>query len=335
MPSQPEQAALQLGAVQVLSDTTMAPLNNPEDVRKHAEVVEAALKQFPEIRPGHRVAAELFRTLNDYASAEKHYRDEAAAKESSADPLASLALLSMQEYEKRKDVSNARRAVEFASEALNRDPGSDIAWFVLGYAEHALKNKKKAVEALDQVSPYSELSVDALNIAGSIYFDDLKDDHAAYQRYARAAQLAPNNIRVQSNYAEFLLASAHDGQAGIAAARSRDHAEAKAYIKAAMSFVVFTVELLSGDYRKALDELDEIDSHVKVAAAEAKAAEEKGEEHEKWGYNGIRRSLERRQTDSNEQSSALLSVLKFADTNGKNGTLDDMRRWLRSRLAKG
>lgn len=103
-----------------------------------------------------------------------------------------------------------------------------------------------------------------------------------------------------------------------------------------MSFVVFSVELFSGDRGKALAELDELDRHVKAAAAEAKAAVAKREDPQKWGYKGIRRALEGRLgAGSTEQHSALLLVLTFVETSGQEGTLDVMRQLLRSQPAKG
>ena len=113
----------------------------------------------------------------------------------------------------------------------------------------------------------------------------------------------------------------------MAAARARGHDEArlegKACIRAALSFVLFSTELFSGNLDKALGELDEIDRHVKSAAAETKAAMEKGQYPQKWEYKGIRRSLERRlETDSTEQRSALMMVLTFVESNGKQGGLD-------------
>lgn len=206
MPGEPERVASQLFALGVLS--------NPLD----AEQVERALKLFPDIGPGHRLVAELYAKQNDFASAEKHYL-EAASKESSAAPIASLAALSFLEYNGRKEVVYARKAAEYARKALDRDPGSDEAWVILGYAEYILKNEKKAVDAFDQVSPSSEFFADALNNASSIYFDDLGDDQTAYQRLRRAVELAPNDLMVLSSYAERLLASGRDGQAKVAATR--------------------------------------------------------------------------------------------------------------------
>ena len=152
-------------------------------------------------------------------------------------------------------------------------------------------------------------------------------------------QLKPDDMNVLSNYAESLLAAGHNDQAKLAAARARGPADAEvqgeAYVRAAMSFVMFSAELLSGNLDKALGELDEIDRHVKSAAAETKAAMEKGQSPQKWEYKGIRRSLERRLgTDSTEQRSALFTVITFIETNGKEGALDDMRRLVKTEPAK-
>ena len=65
-----------------------------------------------------------------------------------------------------------------------------MAWFSLGQAQSRLNNDEGAVEAFDQVSPSSQL---------------------------RAVQLAPNDVSVLSNYAEFLLASGRDQQAMLTA----------------------------------------------------------------------------------------------------------------------
>jgi|SRR5215510_5354874 len=69
-----------------------------------------------------------------------------------------------------------------------------MAWFALGCAQLSLTNHKEAVEAFDQVSPSFRQFVDALNNSGSIYFERLKDDRAAYQRFTRAVLLAPNDV---------------------------------------------------------------------------------------------------------------------------------------------
>lgn len=332
MPSEPERAASQLFAVQTLTNASEAPPQmSPEDVRMLAKDIEGALERFPDIRPGHRVAAELYVRLNDYANAEKHYLMQADAKESSAEPFAELARLSLSEHE--------QSAVMYARNALDRDPGSDMAWYILGFAEYALKNEKKAVEAFDQVSPSFTFFADALNFAAVIYFEDLKNDQAAYQRLTRAVQLAPNDLSVLSNYAEFLLASGRDGQAKLAAVQAREHTDAllpgNLYYRVAMSFVVFTAELLSENFDNALAELDEIHCHVKAAAEEAEEAVAKDEVPQAWEYKGIRRSLERRSgAGPSEQRDALLLVLTFVESNGQKGTLDDMRQWLRSQPSK-
>jgi tetratricopeptide (TPR) repeat protein len=272
-----------------------------------------------------------------------------AAKESSARQVAmtaqtvamaeSNAGLSLVLYDKQKDRTYAKNAADFAKKALELNPRSDNAWFLLGVAELALKKHKEAVLAFDQVSPGSKLFADALNNAAAIDFDYLGDDQASYSRLTRAVQLKPDDMNVLSNYAESLLAAGHNDQAKLAAARARGPADAEvqgeAYVRAAMSFVMFSAELLSGNLDKALGELDEIDRHVKSAAAETKAAMEKGQSPQKWEYKGIRRSLERRLgTDSTEQRSALFTVITFIETNGKEGALDDMRRLVKTEPAK-
>ena len=213
-----------------------------------------------------------------------------AAKESSARQVAmtgttvamaeSNAGLSLVLYDKQKDRTYVQNAADFAKKALELDPHSDNAWFFLGVAEHELKNQRDAVKAFDRVSADSELFLDALNNAASIYFEYLGDDQAAHSRLTRAVQLAPDNLAVISNYAEFLLAAGRDDEAKVAApgrVGTMRRLEGKACIRAALSFVLFSAELFSGNLDKALGELDEIDRHVKSAAAETKAAMEKGQ----------------------------------------------------------
>jgi WD40 repeat protein len=338
MPDQPENMVSQLIGVRVLSldlESTMYRQKSNQDRRKLTQDAELLLNRFPAFGPGYEVLARIHIAQGDYTTAEKYYL-AAAAKGSSAEPLASLAELSFSQYNEQQDINHARSAVMYAKRAIEQDPGSDQAWFYLGHAEHVLKNHNKAVYAFDHVAPYSDFSASALNAAAAIYFEYLGDDQAAYQRLARAAQLAPDDLNVLSNYAEFLLASGRNGQAKLAGGRARAHKEAKrqgeAHVRAAMSFVIFAAELLSGNHDKALAELDEIDKDVNAASAEAEEMGATGKKPQTWEYKGIRRSLK---LASHEQRNVLLMVLKFVETNGKNGTLDDMRRWLRSRLAKG
>jgi WD40 repeat protein/energy-coupling factor transporter ATP-binding protein EcfA2 len=339
MSSEPEDAARQLLTVNVLSEVSKRLRServSSEDARNSTQAAEGVLKLFPGYGPGHQVLAALYERQGDYASAKRHYLDAADTKEKSASPWAELAASAFREYERRRDIAYAKDTVNFARQALARDRGSDLAWFLLGYAEHFLKNEKNAVEALDQVSPDSEFFADAMNIAGSIYFEYLEDDQAAHQRISRAAQVAPDNLNVLENYAESLLASGRDAQAKLAATRARERFDAKPYEKAAMSFVIFAAELLSGDRGGAIAELDQIDRFVRLAAEETKVAIAKREELGKWEYKGTRRSLERRSSaGSTEQRSALLNVLTFVETNGQGGTLSDMGRLLRAKPANG
>lgn len=240
-------------------------------------------------------------------------------------------------YNQQKEAEYAKTAAANARQVLSRDPTSDAAWFYVGIAEHALHNNKKAVEAFDKISPISIFFADALNNAASIYFEDLADDKAAYQRLVRARELAPKNLSVLANYAEILLAVGHNDDAKRVAREVREHAAAQAagsaYLRVAMSFVAFGAELLSGNLIEASSELDEIDRHIKSAAVEAKAAAVlKAEQVQNWRYQGIRRSLERMTDDAvpAEHHNALLTVLTFVDSNGEKGGLEDMRRLLRS-----
>jgi WD40 repeat protein len=319
MPDEPEVMAKRLSAIDVITyawEVLQAGSVSKEQVQILAAALKAILEWFPDLGPGHRVLAELYARQGDIKSAKKHYL-EAASKESSAEPLVRLAEMA----------SDPRQAADYARQALTRDRGSDAAWFMLGLAEHNLENERGAVEAFDQVSPSSDFFADALNNAGAICFEYLGEDQAAYQRLTRAVQLAPNNLSVLSNYAEFLLATGRHEQAKLAAGRAREHAEAKrpdkACIRAAMSFDLFSVEFLSGEHERALAELDAIESDVKEAATQTNEC--------RWEFSGIERSLKRiLLADSSEKLNALLKVLEFVKTNGREGTLDDMRRRLGS-----
>jgi WD40 repeat protein/tetratricopeptide (TPR) repeat protein len=323
VPGEPRGVASRVFAVNVLSNAfaALGREATPTEVRDHTKLVELALKGYPELGPGHRLLGLLYERQNDPDGAEKHYL-EAASKESSAEPLIMLARLTVKRA--------PGKAADYATTALTRDGASDIAWFWLGVAENELKDWRKAAVAFDQVSASSTLSVDALNIAASIYFEYLEDNHTAYQRLTRAVQLAPNDLVVLANYAEILLASGRYDQAKLAAARARDHGEAqsqgRAYMRAAMSFVLFGAELRSGERAAARAQLDQIERHVKAAAAET------GEDA--WIFRGIRRSLDQMTREPNsteEEGKALLKVLEFVESNGKAGTLSDMKRLLPSR----
>jgi len=321
MPGQTLSLASQLFALRVVTEADRglrSRSTSGEVLPKLAAEVEDALKQFPDFGPGHEVLAELYAKQKDFASAEKHYR-AAAAKESSAEPLVSFALSVVED--------DPKQAAKYANEALAQDRASDAAWFILGQAEYGLKNYPEAAEAFDQVSASVPFFADALNDAASIYFDKLNDDRSAYSRFTQAVQLAPNNLRVLSNYAEFLLASRRYDQAKLVAVRASQHVEAQsqqnAYIRPVMSFVLFCAELLSGEREKALAELNNVESEINAAKA-VKA--ESG-----WNFSGIECSLAKTGvTASTEQQRALSKVLKFVESNGQEGTLDDMRQLLSS-----
>jgi len=292
------------------------------------------LARFPAYGPGHHAIAWAYERQGQYGEAKKHY-ELAATKESCADPLNSLAYMATKQYDQKRDARYAREAAANARRALKYDPASDMAWFLLGYAEHRLQNEEEAVKAFDRVSPFASFSADALNVAASIYFEHLNNDHAAYQRLARAMQMAPNDFSILANFAEFLLASGRDGQAKVIATRARSHIKAKPYSKAAMSFVIFTAHFVSGDYTEARAEIDKIEHQVKAAAQDAKAATAKGEQPERWLYAGTRRSLERRLRDyPPRQASAIRSVLAYVESNGQTGTLKDIRQILATDVAK-
>jgi WD40 repeat protein/tetratricopeptide (TPR) repeat protein len=316
VPGEPVSVASRLFALAVLSkayNTLSAGSDNSTDqIQNLTKLAERAVKLYPELGPGHWVLAQLYERQKDFEREEQQYL-EASSTESSGEPLATLAL-SIADRDPGKAVRYARRA-------LAEDASSAVAWKALGFAELQLNRERESALAFDHVPSSSEFFAQALNIAGSIYFEYLKDDATAYQRYTRAVELAPNDLKVVANYAEFLLASGRYDQAKLAAGRAREHADAQgpdmAYLRAAMSFVLFTAELLSGEHRTALAELDEIERQVKAASQSGAGS---------WSYKGIRRSLARLPgTGSPEQRKTLLKVLDFVESNGRKGTISDER----------
>src|SRR5262249_5389702 len=155
---------------------------------------------------------------------------------------------------------------------------------------------------------------------GSIYFEYIEDYQAADERFRRARDREPEKLSYLANYAEFLLAARRDDEAKVAAASALNHDEAQqkgyAEIRLAMSFVMFGAEFCSGNLRNALGELDEIDRHSKVAAAEFKelASEEAKRSYNGWSYKGIRRSLERRLGAGSIREREVRKVLTFVET---------------------
>jgi WD40 repeat protein len=354
MSSEPEDAAAELIAVNELSRTwkLLQPERSPRSERLPGEVVlsdevvrertqgsEWALTLFPAYGPGHRVLAAIYAWQDDYASAKKQYL-QADAKEKSAEPLAELALLAAQEYEMGKGVTYARDAVIYAKRALARDAALDQAWWALALAEHYLGHEEKAAKTFDQVPPSStpsDLFAKAMDRAAAIYFDNLGDDQAAHKRYSLAANFAPLNRVVLSDYAEFLLASGRDSQAKLVAAKARDIPAAEAFQHAegfqqvALSFVIFAADFFSGDHVGALAELDQIDRFARATTEQNKEVIAKGEQPGNWVYKGIRRSLARRSIAcSTARRHALGQVLMFAETNGRRGDLRVMRQLLES-----
>ena len=326
LPYEPEGMASRLHALSVFSEAWHASRpwkTSHTEIENHVRRVEEALKHHPELGPARRVLAELYVSKEDVAGAEQYYLD-AAEMESSAEPLVRLAE-TMIEHDPEK-------AVEYAHKALERDRGSDDAWYVLGTAEIARKNWQAAALAFDQVSPSSSLFREAINNSAGLQFELLGDDQAAYQRLIRAVELAPDNLYILANYAEFLLAFGRSDQAKVAAARVREHPDAQmlghADVRAAMSFVLFGAEFLAGDRKQALVELGKLEHQVKTAAEEAQGSG--------WSYQGIRRALEQSMTVPAEQwrlpeqQNAFLKVLDFVESNGQSGTLDDMRQLLSS-----
>lgn len=240
-------------------------------------------------------------------------------------------------YERTNQINYARKAAEDAREVIKNNPDLGAAWYLLGHAEYRLKNKRTAVEAFRKVPETYEYFSKAMNIAAAIYFEDLEENDNAYSSSNRAIERAPYDLDVLSNYAELLLAQGDNKKAKDTAAQAQKHADAQlpgqAHVRAAMSFVEFVAELLSGNQGKALAKLNEIASQVDASAKESAEARASGERPAMWEYKGIRRSLEKRPGIMPREQ--LLKVLSFMETNGKEGTLDDMRQWLTSRLGKG
>ena len=186
--------------------------------------------------------------------------------ESSAEPLVSLAQ-SMAERDPKK-------AKQYANLALERDSGSDEAWFALGLAENVLKNWPASAFAFDQVSPSSIFFALAANASASLYFEYLGHDQAAYQRFTQAARLAPNDLAIPSTTPSFFSRRVATTRRRLPRPGARaPGCPKKPGIRAAMSFVLFGAELLSGDRQRAAMELDEIEGQVKAVAAEAKVTD--------------------------------------------------------------
>jgi len=338
MATDPRDAAAQLFALEVLSDSRRAlTVGTVDEVRSRAAAVEEALSGFPQIRSGYRIAAALCERLDDFARVEKHYLAEADARERSAEPLALLALRAVSKTGPGDMLEYAQKALAYGRQALDRDPSSDEAWFAVGLAQHCLKDEKSAAEAFDQVSLSSGSFATAMNNAGNIYFDGLDDDKAAYQRFTRAVQSAPHDVAVLSNYAEFLLASGRNHQARLAALRARSHPDAQAVeyaaMRAAMSFVVFSADVLLMDRDGAMADLEEIQRHVAAAAQQQRDAIAAGNTAAGWIYHGIRRALEQRLNDSTWHRGTILEALSFVEANGQVDTLDNVRRTLTSQAA--
>jgi tetratricopeptide (TPR) repeat protein len=238
------------------------------------------------------------------------------------------------------DVTNqgiyAKRAVNDAMKLTKDYPKLGAAWYLLGHAEHKLKNDGRAVEAFLTVAETDEYFFEARNTAAAIYFEVFDDYEKASHLLEQAIKRAPNDLTVLANYAELLLAQGDNTRAKDTAAQVHKHADAQlpgqAHVRAAMSFVEFVAELLSGNQGKALARLNEIASQVNTSAKEAAEAETSGERPAMWEYRGIRGSLQKRSEITPRDQ--LLKVLNFVETNGKAGTLDDMSRWLKAQHGK-
>lgn len=278
---------------------------------------------------------ELAKTSNELTKTSNELR--AASGQLEVSKLLLNAWTNLSAYDVTKQVNYARKVAEDAREVTKNNPDLGAGWYLLGHAEYRLQNKRNAVDAFRKVPETYEYFYKAMNVAAAIYFEDLGETDNAYSSSKRAIERAPDDLDVLSNYAELLLAQGENKKAKDKAAQAQKHKDAQlpgqAHVRAAMSFVEFVAELLSDKQAEALITLDEIASQVKTSAHETAEAEASGEKPAMWEYKGIRRSLEKRSEITPKEQ--LLKVLNFMETNGKEGTLDDMRQWLRSRLRKG
>lgn len=326
LPGEPDDVAWQLRAIALLEDAaeSLDRRSTPtEQIKALANDLEKALMFFPDLSPAYVTLGELYERQGDVTRAHRYYT-EAVSRDSSTQPLIKLALLT---FENTPD-----EAAIYAERALERDGGDSMAWFALGYARYTSNEYVKAAKAFDSVSPHSRLFVNALNVSGSIYFEYIEDNEAAYQRFRRAAELAPGNLGVMSNYSEILLASGRYQQAIMAASRAREHPQAQsnenAYIKVVMRLVQFAGNLLFGDDNRASSELQMLEKEVEIAAAAM--------ERSPWEFRGVERSLKRRlEAESPEQWAALQKVFRYVQSHGREGTLEDMRRYLALALQTG
>lgn len=324
-------------ASEMLRDRGRGPIERRRGrLRAVAAELEEALRNVPELSPAHGTAADLYRALDEYPLAEAHLAAQAASRQATAEPLAALASVAYERHGSARSEQDTRDAIAYARRSLERDPDLDLAWFIRGTAEQALARARDdpalhraAAAAFDRVRESSPLYAAAQNHSGSIHFEDLQDQGAAFPRMARAAQLAPDNEEVLTSFAGFLLASGRDAQAERAAARAAALPNVGPARKAAMAFVRFGAELLSGDRAVAARALDDVEAAASAAAAAEDLARREGKEQAGFAYRGIRRSLERRLLGApGVDGAATLQVLTFVETNGKRGTLAPMRRWL-------
>ena len=95
MLNEPARAAAQLFAVRTLFGDDRPTPRTDEEGRAIAAAINEAVKRFPDMRTGHRAVALFHAQRGEYAQAERHYSEEAAAKEHSAEPLALAANLAL------------------------------------------------------------------------------------------------------------------------------------------------------------------------------------------------------------------------------------------------
>jgi WD40 repeat protein len=99
MMNDPARVAVHLRTVSTLFGDR-APARTPEEQQALASSMDEALEQFPELRPGHRVAANFHAGRGEYEEAEKHYLEEARGKEHSATPLVLASNLALEQVDK-------------------------------------------------------------------------------------------------------------------------------------------------------------------------------------------------------------------------------------------
>ena len=319
LPAEPTKVAAQLWARDRVKEAWDA-LASPQppskaEVERHTKAVEEAVSLEPTMGTGRRVLGLLYLQSQDMEEAERHLR-KAAEFEPSVKSLVLLAQVLVD--------GAPEKAQKILKQALEREPGSDDAWFTLGHAEYRLQHWADAVSAFDRVSPAAARFAEAVRNAGAIRFMKLGDYPGAYVDLTRATELAPDNVAILTDYTENLFALGRFDQTRLAAFRARELPEARepnqAYLRAALTFYLLAAEFLRGEHQEALLELDKLEVEVKASAAGQK---------DSFDYAGTRRVLEKPGVAGPPADrDALMKVLEYVSSNGQLGSLDDMRRIL-------